>query len=125
MKILSLISSVAILSHLTPGIEALNSNYRCLHKVLGSRTIDNVTADTIRHFKDKLSEKWTPQQEFAKTAIDLQIKDDLGIVDIKIEMVMNYQGKILSMRALALDKVYPCSPTQDAPDFNTPLRPDA
>nr|ALJ53444.1 Bgt_avrF2_2 [Blumeria graminis f. sp. tritici] len=117
MKIFSLISSVAILSHLTPGIEAATSNYRCRHLVLGSVTIDSIIAHTFVNQKDKLQYDWQPNQKFATGAFDLDVKD----VNVLIEVDMDVQKKVLDIRVLALDQVFPCKPTQERPNYNEPL----
>ncbi|SZF05637.1 unnamed protein product [Blumeria hordei] len=119
MKIFSLISLAAILSHLTPAIAL--SGYKCKDKVIGLVPIQQFLDDAFG--TSQLPPYPGPRNKiFLSGGFHVILQFPSGDVDVKFEVAANSNKEVLYVKAFVLGEEIKCTPTNQKPDFNERLK---
>ncbi|CCU82618.1 putative candidate secreted effector protein [Blumeria hordei DH14] len=121
MKIFSLISLAAILSHLTPAIA--NQNYKCHDQIIGPIPLMESVNNAFKYYNEE-AKPGPADKLFIPSAFDLKIKYKDGTFDVKIEVGANSQKQIIYVKAYCQGKTFDCTPTNEPPTYNK-LQPKA
>ncbi|CAD6502445.1 BgTH12-05037 [Blumeria graminis f. sp. triticale] len=114
MKIFSVVSLTAILSHLTPSIEAVSSNYKCDRLVLGGDIIDRQIEKTFPIFPASVRYEYEPHHVFS--TVNFFVYYNFGQVQFAVEF--SVQKKPLSVKVKFNENEYTCEPTTEEADVH-------
>nr|ALJ53443.1 Bgt_avrF2_1 [Blumeria graminis f. sp. tritici] len=134
MKIFSVVSLTAILSHLTPSIEAVSSNYKCDRLVLGGDIIDRQIEKTFPIYQGNVHPGYEPHHVFSTVNFFVYYNFGKGTIlfskktlfptnlsrvyQVQFAVEFSVQKKPLSVKVKFNENEYTCEPTTEEADVH-------